>query len=54
MDSQYIVAQYLSYNNNPVVKNCSNCDILGSFYTVEEKKAVAIPATALSGEPKRN
>lgn len=30
----YIVTQVGSYNNDPNVKNYSNCDISGSFYTV--------------------
>ncbi len=36
---KYIVAQLHSYNNDPTAKNYSNCDISGSFYTVEVKKA---------------
>lgn len=35
---KYIVAQLNSYNNDPVAKNYSNCDISGSFYTVNVKK----------------
>lgn len=30
----YVVTQVGSYNNDPNVKNYSNCDISGSFYTV--------------------
>ena len=35
---KYIVALLNSYNNDPVAKNYSNCDVEGSFYKVEEKK----------------
>jgi hypothetical protein len=31
---KHIVAQVGSYNNDPNIKNYSNCDISGSFYTV--------------------
>jgi hypothetical protein len=31
---KYIVTKVGSYNNDPNVKNYSNCDISGSFYTV--------------------
>jgi hypothetical protein len=39
---KYIVSQVGAYNNNPNVKNYSNCDISGSFYTVGEASKTPI------------